>query len=445
MTIKLAQAVPWTPHPRAATSDSRAGSQFVSQANGTRSCCGGWQFEFTGVTPGHRYRIAVDAVLKDVDLPSDAVACLAIWGKVAPDFSRLGMSFFWDYICATASGSEMQRFSGTFIAPEACDTVTIRTTLRWTSRGTVNWSLPELQDLGETAPRPPVRVAVVTGQEGDARASRPTLAEGIDFYAGLTERACEKHGAHLIALPEIGPQWHMPEHAFDKATPVPGPVTDRFAEIARRHDATIVVGLHEREGDAVFNSAVVIDAGGHIAGTYHKVHLASFEAFSGVSPGDDFPVWETRVGRIGCNICMDSSAAESSRMVGLNGGDFLVLPIMGDHRASVWHKGNPVLDEGRWQAIMRTRAMDNQLTMVVARNNSTASCIIDRSGEILAYNDGTADMIVADVTLDDDYRKWNGGCFRQVNWRQRRPGRYGAFVHPAPEALTKLTRGIQTP
>ena len=61
-------------------------------------------------------------------------------------------------------------------------------------------------------------------RRADARASRPTLAEGIDFYAALTETACTEHGADLIAL-------------LDKATPVPGPVTDRFAEIAQIEEA----------------------------------------------------------------------------------------------------------------------------------------------------------------------------------------------------------------
>ena len=106
--------------------------------------------------------------------------------------------------------------------------------------------------------------------------------------------------------------------------------------------------------------------------------------------------------------------------------------------ASVWQRGNPKLDEERWRCIMRTRAMDNQLTMVVARNCSVGSCVVDRSGEVLAYNDGTVDVVVADVARDDGYRKWNGGCFRQVNWRQRRPSLYGAFVLDQPKALRRL-------
>ena len=82
--------------------------------------------------------------------------------------------------------------------------------------------------------------------------------------------------------------------------------------------------------------------------------------------------------------------------------------------------------------------MDNQLCMVVARNMSVGSCIIDRSGEVLAYNDGTREFVVADVAPDDGYRKWNGGCFRQVNWRQRRPQLYDAYHSQDPEALRRL-------
>jgi len=114
-------------------------------------------------------------------------------------------------------------------------------------------------------------------------------------------------------------------------------------------------------------------------------------------------------------------------MIGLNGADFLLLPIMGDHRASRWTPGSPNFSEDRWKAIMRTRAMDNQLTMVVARNSSTGSCIIDRKGDILAWNEGEDDYIFADVPVDDGYRTWNGGCFKSVNWLQRRPHLYEEY------------------
>jgi len=123
---------------------------------------------------------------------------------------------------------------------------------------------------------------------------------------------------------------------------------------------------------------------------------------------------------------MDSSAAESSRMAGLNGADFLLLPIMGDHRA--WQPGERIFDPERFKAIMRTRAMDNQFCVVVAVNRAEGSCIIDRVGSILAWNDGSLDYTQATVMLDDGHRPSSKGCFRGINWMQRRPHIYQAFV-----------------
>ena len=115
-------------------------------------------------------------------------------------------------------------------------------------------------------------------------------------------------------------------------------------------------------------------------------------------------------------------------MVGLNGADFLLLPIMGDHRADRWSPGPPVFHEERWRAIMCTRALDGQFTLVAARNQGQGSCIVDRRGDFLAYNDGTQEVITACLPAEDGYRTWNGGDFRGINWMQRRPHIYRAYT-----------------
>ena len=146
----------------------------------------------------------------------------------------------------------------------------------------------------------------------------------------LCEAACRENPS-LIVLPEIALQWGLKGSPIDLAVPAPGPETEVFAEIAQRYRTRILLGLLERDGDAVHNSAVLIDPAGKIEGRYRKVHLAvGGEIESGILPGNTFPVFQTELGRIGCNICMGSSATESSRMIGLNGADFLLLPIMGD-------------------------------------------------------------------------------------------------------------------
>lgn len=140
--------------------------------------------------------------------------------------------------------------------------------------------------------------------------------------------------------------------------PVTGPETEVFADIARQYQLRIMLGMLERDKDAVYNSAVLTNPNGQVDGLYRKVHLAvGGEIESGILPGEGFPVFEPEIGRIDCNICMDSSVtAESSRIVGLDGADFLLLPIMGDHRA--WQPGLRVFDPDRLRGIMQTHAMD---------------------------------------------------------------------------------------
>ena len=76
---------------------------------------------------------------------------------------------------------------------------------------------------------------------------------------------------------------------------------------------------------------------------------------------------------------------------------------------------------------MRTRAIDNQVCMAVARNSVKGSCIINRKGDILAWNEGDREVITAALPAEDGYRIWNGGDFKEVTFMLRRPGLYGVY------------------
>lgn len=428
--IQLSSANPWAPHPQTAPVTTQQANGYLTAANGTRTCAGGWQFHFEGLKPGGFYEISVAAACTDVDCPRDALLCTAQWANVSPDQARKGFAP-WDYLLPEYLADGSVRFARRLQAPAGCTELTVVCTLRWVTTGSALWTTPQVAAVAGPAVKPPVRVAVVTGHAHARPRPVPDIATNARFYADLCERACEEAGPQLIALPEIALQWQVPGSFLELAVDAEGPEVEPFRNIAQRNRVRIVLGLYERDGDAVRNCALLIGPDGKTDGRYFKVHLAvGGEAESGLLPGDDFPVYATEIGRIGCNICMDTSAAESSRMVGLHGADFLVMPIMGDHRADRFSPGNPIFHESRWLAIMRTHAMDNQLCMVVARNNAQGSCVIDRKGDVLAWNEGDADYVFADVELNDGYRTWNGGCFRDVNWLQRRPHLYGAFVDP---------------
>lgn len=428
---RFSAAEPWTPHPKAAVLTEKRGDAFAADANGTRICTGGWQWRFDGVEPGKTYDISVQATHHGLEVPRDALLCVAIWG--APPSDRERPNALWEYLLPSFK-QESITFSRRIVAPAEASQLTVRATLRWTPSGKTLWQLPRVAVATEPlVKRPPVRISVVTGHHTQRRGRQfKSIQDNIDFYGKLCETSCEQDRPQLVVLPEVALQWDVPGDAIDVAVAAPGPETEAFAAIARKHKARIALAMYERDNDAVHNSVILIGPDGTIEGRYRKVHLAAGgEDVSGILPGDGFPVFDTGVGRIGCNICMDTSAAESSRMIGLNGADFLLMPIMGDHRADRWSFGTPIFNEDRWRAIMRTHAIDSQLCMVVARNNATGSCIIDRKGDILAWNDGDRPHITAEVNLDDGYRIWQGGCFRDVNWFQRRPHLYAPFTDPS--------------
>ena len=418
----------WAPHPDAAPQTEKRDDTFLVAANGTRTCVGGWQFRFAEIQPGRCYHVEWEVEHDGITDTRDVLHCKSYWGSMQPTDAR--SSGMWDYLLPRVSGERSLRFGRRLTAPANATHLTLRCVFRWTTHGRSIWKPPQVTRIAAPEPRKPVKVAVVTGRQGGRRGPFQSIQDNLNFYLPLCEDTCA-HKPDLIVLPEIALQWGLQDSALDSAVPAVCTETAPFASLAHAHKTRVLLGMFERDGDAVHNSAVLFGPDGSVEGCYHKVHLAvGGEEDSGILAGDGFPVFDTEIGRIGCNICMDSSAAESSRMVGLNGADFLLMPIMGDHRADRWSRGSPIYSEDRWKAIMRTHAIDSQLCMVIARNNGLGSCIIDRKGDILAWNEGDADFITATINLDDAYRTWNGGCFRDVNWLQRRPHLYGAFVDP---------------
>ena len=80
--VSLSKVETWTPHPAAAPvmAKTRRG-RFVIKANGTRTCCGGWQFVFTGVRAGQGYRFRTSVRHEGLANPVDQMQAIVCWGK----------------------------------------------------------------------------------------------------------------------------------------------------------------------------------------------------------------------------------------------------------------------------------------------------------------------------------------------------------------------------
>src|SRR5215467_5546097 len=101
-----------------------------------------------------------------------------------------------------------------------------------------------------------------------------------DNLAAAIERIREAaaRGAQVVCLPELfrTPYFCQREDPslFDLAEPIPGPTSERIAEVARKTRMAVIASLFERRSAGVYhNTAVVFDADGSLLGLYRKMHI----------------------------------------------------------------------------------------------------------------------------------------------------------------------------
>jgi N-carbamoylputrescine amidase len=222
------------------------------------------------------------------------------------------------------------------------------------------------------------------------------------------------------------------------AVPLEGhPAVSRFQRLAAELGVVIPVSIYERAGAALFNTVVVIDADGRIAGRYRKSHIPQgpgYEEKFYFSPGDSgFEPIPTAFGRLGIAVCWDQWFPEAARSLALRGAEFLLYPTaIGSEPA------DPSYDSmEHWRIVMRGHAGANMVPVIASNRIGTerndgveitfygSSFIAGPSGALAASADRTIEGVVtATFDLDRcqlDRTAW--GCFRD-----RRPDLYGAIA-----------------
>jgi N-carbamoylputrescine amidase len=200
----------------------------------------------------------------------------------------------------------------------------------------------------------------------------------IDAEENLTHaiekiREAAKRGAQIISLHELfrSEYFCRTEDAelFNLAEPVPGPATDKLAQIAKECQVALVVSLFERRAAGIYhNTCAVLDADGSFLGKYRKNHIPDdplyYEKFY-FTPGDlGFPNFDTKYARIGVQICWDQWYPEGSRIIALNGAQVIFYPTsIGWHPHEKAQFGEAQLDA--WKTIQRSHAIANGVYVAV--------------------------------------------------------------------------------
>ncbi|MDH3505484.1 MAG: acyltransferase, partial [Nitrospirota bacterium] len=193
----------------------------------------------------------------------------------------------------------------------------------------------------------------------------------VERAVGQVEEAAN-NGAQIICLPELFRSQYFCQREdadlFDLAEPVPGPSTEVFSAIAKKHGLTILVSVFERRTAGVYhNSIAVLDERGEMAGLYRKMHIpddpAYYEKFY-FTPGDrGFQAIKTTHATVGPLICWDQWYPEAARMTALRGAEILFYPT-----AIGWHPKEKAEEcqaqRDAWITIQRSHAIANGVFVV---------------------------------------------------------------------------------
>ncbi|MGI6344976.1 MAG: carbon-nitrogen hydrolase family protein [Bacillota bacterium] len=249
-----------------------------------------------------------------------------------------------------------------------------------------------------------MRVALAVNQ---VSSDLETNLRQIERLAGRAAQA----GAKLVLFAETAVTGLInnddPEHDLPLGQPIPGPLTEQLAAMAAANQIYLGIGLFEREGDCLYDTAILLDASGAIVLRYRRIsrgwHNPRIQSI--YRAGEDVELVETPLGKFAFLICGDLFDDGLVQRVRQLQPDYLLFPFARNFDDGSW-------DQGRWdreeQAEYADRARLAGVTTLMVNYLSDPSgdpdgtfggaFIVNRRGEVLARMPlGRTGLLVADV------------------------------------------------
>ena len=291
--------------------------------------------------------------------------------------------------------------------PEKSAFVKIELGIRDCSNASVTWKNISLQMI-EKMPERNVKIATTYMKPAY------NLQKNLDLMIDVIDKA-GKDNPDVILLSETVYESFTGLEVDEVSQPIPGHLTDKIGEYAKKYNAYIIWSMNEKDGDIVYNTAVIIGRDGKVCGKYRKTHLPLTEVEMGVSQGNVYDVFELDFGKIGILICYDQMFPENARILSRMGAEIIFIPTQGE-------------DEILQRAIARANGL---YTVVSGYHGAKSSRIIDPLGEVVTFvPDEETGYTVEQIDLNQRFFVYwmsigpGNGETKVLFERERRPDMY---------------------
>jgi predicted amidohydrolase len=232
--------------------------------------------------------------------------------------------------------------------------------------------------------------------------------------------AARAQRADIATFPEssiLG--WENPD-AHSMATPIPGADSDRIAALAHKYGIMVAIGLDEKDGDRLYDSAILVGKTGQLLWKHRKLNVLAelMDPPYSVGERDGIGVVDTEFGRVGVIICADTFVDEYAQKVASLKPDLMLVPYGWAAKVEEWPEHVKELEKlvaGRAK-LWKCPTVGTDLVGVMThgpwkgRTYGGASVVADASGnvlEVLRDRDTDVRVVVLPATRKSKFENRN--------------------------------------